>query len=107
MQIKKHPDFLPRWKKLFFSYFIFFFISIGVTIYFTRSTGHTGLLWVLWPATMAAILYLALMPYLVKCPACGQKTKTKMSRKELPDHWSCACSGCDTIWDLDLGNSGD
>lgn len=104
MQIKKHPDFLLRWKKFFFSYFILFAASFGITIYLGRSTENTELLWVLWPATMAGIIYLALFPYLVKCPTCGQKTKTKMRREELPDYWSSACSGCDTLWDLELGN---
>ena len=61
------------------------------------------LLWGLLGAILMLTAAMAMAPYRVRCPKCGEATETRRDAPELPERFSAFCRHCQTLWDLGIG----
>jgi quinol-cytochrome oxidoreductase complex cytochrome b subunit len=102
--IKNHPNFGKKFTFFAFVIFIFDAIIFGLCFYLhSEGLEKTSdiLLILIFVITFIFFTFGFIFLYNVKCPSCGQKTKTIKNRKI--DMWQAYCSKCDVTWNLGLG----
>jgi hypothetical protein len=101
---KNHPSFGKIFTFSAFTIFILDAILFGTCFYFhNEGLEKTSdiLLISVFVLTFLAFTFGFICLYNVKCPSCGQKTKT-IKNTEI-DMWQAYCSKCSVTWNLGIG----
>jgi hypothetical protein len=106
MEVERHPTFLRKWGMGFVAIAGLLVGGGGALIAWGDLLPEMAkgvLLWGLLGAVLMLMLVMALMPYRIRCPRCGEATETRRDAPELPERFSVLCRRCQTLWDLGLG----
>jgi arginine exporter protein ArgO len=102
--LKKHPNFAKKFM-VFMAIVFFTDVILFAICFYTHSNGLEKTsdisIILVFMITFFGLIFGFFRLHNVKCPSCGQKTKT-IKNKEA-DMWQAYCTNCKITWSLGIG----